>query len=401
MEQKKHAIKDAGASVIISDISLGAEVAIGTFKLFNRSFYIYRTSASEVQLPPGTAKITYTSGTTGSPKGVCLSQAGMEKVASSLLESIGARAAEKHLAVLPLPILLENIAGLYTTLLAGGTYIVKPQASIGFSQAFRPDFNLLISELINEKVTSCILVPELLKGLLLYLGVSGLILPDMRFMAVGGSKVSSGLLAEASAAGLPVYEGYGLSESASVVAVNTPEFSKAGTVGKILPHINLALTDDGEIILQSPAILGYTNGNFASNEYYTGDIGYVDDEGYLHVTGRKKNIIINSYGRNIAPEWPESELLSFPQIAQCFIYGDAAPELSALIVPISSAITQKEISEIINSANQKLPAYARIGAWRIVPPFTPMNGMLTSTGRLRRSEILKHYQPEKIAENVI
>jgi long-subunit acyl-CoA synthetase (AMP-forming) len=347
-----------------------------------------------VNLPKGTTKITYTSGTTGEPKGVCLSQEGMEQVARSLVSVIGQQAAEKTAAVLPLPVLLENIAGCYATLLAGGCYDVQPQACIGFQHGMVPGFVQLHCYLCEAAARSCILVPELLRGLMQVIAQTGQDLPDMRFIAVGGSRVSGTLLQQAQQLGLPVYQGYGLSEAASVVSVNTPAENQCGSVGKLLPHIDINIAADGEVLIQQPAFLGYVGEADPDNVFATGDIGALDDQGFLHITGRKKNIIINAMGRNISPEWPESELLAQPQIAQAVVFGDAEIGLSALLVPGAPSVTTSQLADAVARSNQSLPEYAKISYWQISAPFTVENKQLTGTGRPRRATIIEACQEQ-------
>lgn len=385
--QREHAIHSSGAAYVFSDdVSENDNI----FSIAGRRLYVIELSNSPVRLPQDTAKITFTSGTTGEPKGVCLSQSGMEKVAASLVGVIERQAATHTAAVLPLAVLLENIAGCYATLMAGGCYDVQPQQAIGFIKGMIPDFHKLNAYLFRVRASSCILVPELLRGMIQNLFHEKGSLPDMKFMAVGGSKVSPSLLVQASQLGLPVYQGYGLSEAGSVVAVNTPSQHAISSVGKCLPHINISIAADGEIILHDPVFLGYVGTDGCVADFPTGDIGRIDKRGYLHITGRKKNVIITSMGRNISPEWPESELLSQPVIAQALVFGDAESELSALIVPWSSLISQAQIENAIQSTNSLLPEYAHIRYWHLVAPFTMENGQLTGTGRPRRQAILHH-----------
>lgn len=388
--QRQHALHSAGANLLFSDKP-------GQTSLLNKSGYaisIQHLHNPPVDLHVDTSKITYTSGTTGEPKGVCLSQQGMEQVATSLLSVIGQSAAEKTAAVLPLAVLLENIAGCYATLLAGGCYDVQPQASIGFSHGMIPDFVQLFHYLRQSAARSCILVPELLRGLMQVIAQGGQGLPDMRFIAVGGSRVSASLLQQAELLGLPVYQGYGLSEAASVVSVNTRTSNGIGTVGMLLPHIEIEIAEDGEIMIQNPAFLGYVGEPVRDDSYPTGDIGTVDAQGFLCITGRKKNIIINAMGRNIAPEWPESELLAQPQIAQTLVMGDAEMALSALLVPSSTAVDVLQLNEAITRANRALPEYAQVRFWQISSPFTVANKQLTGTGRPRRSVIIEACQAQ-------
>lgn len=360
-EQRAHALRDAGVDALI-----GVTTS-------DQYFDLQHLACAPATLPPGTALITYTSGSTGTPKGVCLSQHGMEQVACSLLEVLGKELAQRHLSVLPLGVLLEQVGGFYTALLAGGTYIVRSEP--------------LPDALQLSRATSCILVPELLK-ILLHVDRS---YPDLRFAAVGGARVDTALLDEAARQCLPVYQGYGLSESASVVAVNTPVQNKIGTVGNLLPHIQCRVAEDGEIILRNPAILGYTGGAPWQGEFETGDLGAFDGDGFLTIQGRKKNLLITAYGRNIAPEWPESLLSAQPEIAQAFVYGDGQASLSALLVPgHEGADTHAALQRV----NAQLPDYARIDAWQHSHPFTPANGMATGNGRLRRNVILSTLSKE-------
>ena len=205
-------------------------------------------------------------------------------------------------------------------------------------------------------------------------------------MAVGGSKVDTSLITTARALGLPVYEGYGLSECGSVVSLNTPSHDKVGTVGQILPHIDVEISNN-QIKIKQPPFLGYV-GKKSEGLFNTGDIGQIDDDGFLSVSGRSKNVLITSYGRNIAPEWIEGIFLMQSSIAQIIVYGDAQPYLSALIVPFSSTV---DVEETVKTVNNNLPDYAQIKEFQTVPPFTIEGGTLTGTGRPCREEILKQY----------
>lgn len=356
-QQRTHALRDAGADWLLTEAGME------------------HVANPRVALPNGTALITYTSGSTGTPKGVCLNAEGMQCVAASLLAVLGKDAAQRHLSVLPLAVLLEQIGGLYATLLAGGTYV--------FAQVQTNPMGLA-EALDAHDITSCILVPELLK-LLLAQTTPGMF-AKLQFVAVGGARVAPELLHQAQLMGLPVYEGYGLTESASIVAVNTPSHHRAGTVGKLLPHIHASISTEGEILLHDPAMLGYTDGGRAGNPYATGDLGSIDADGFLHITGRKKNLLITAHGRNVAPEWPESLLAAQPEIAQAFVYGDGAATLSALLVPSREGA---DVGAALARVNAQLPDYARMVSWHRSQPFTQANGLATGNGRLRRDAILQ------------
>jgi long-subunit acyl-CoA synthetase (AMP-forming) len=198
---------------------------------------------------------------------------------------------------------------------------------------------------------------------------------SLRFAAVGGAKVSAGLLARARALGLPVYEGYGLSECASVVSLNVPGADRPGSAGRALSHARVRI-EEGEIVV---------------GELRTGDLGRVDAEGYLHIEGRRSNVLITSFGRNVSPEWPEAELVAGGAIAQAAVFGEARPRLCALVVPAPGA-TSAAIEAQVRAANERLPDYARIGAWISADePFTPHNGFATANGRARRDALWRAY----------
>lgn len=338
-------------------------------------------------LPPATAKITFTSGSTGTPKGVCLSQSGLEDVAASIGQVLGPAYAGRHLCVLPLAILLENVAGVYAALMMGATVCIPSLSSIGMADPFRPDFAALAAAINDSRATSVILVPELLRGLLAFTAASKTAYPSLKFIAVGGAKVAPELLQTAHALGLPVYEGYGLSECGSVVSLNTPDAARAGTAGRLLPHIR-AITKDGEIVILNPAFTGYMGEPPATGDFATGDLGEIGADGFVTLSGRKKNLIITSFGRNISPEWGESLLLAQPEIAQAVVYGDAAPHLSALVVPRAP---DSAVQAAIDRVNSQLPDYAQIRDFTAVPPFTAADGTLTGNGRIRRNNILQKH----------
>ncbi len=388
--QIAHVIKDAGLDVVLSERDFPG-FASSTLDIAGHTIYWVATKAEPKALPFGTAKITYTSGTTGTPKGVCLPQSHLETVAQSLVTVLGAHLAQRHIAVLPLAILLENVAGLYPTLMTGATYIVPSLRTLGYSAGLVPDGTMFVATLQRFEATSCILVPELLRLLMARIEHSGERLTHLSFVAVGGARVPPVLVSQARTLGLPVYEGYGLSECGSVVALNTPTDDNVGTVGRVLPHVKLSIATDGEIIIQNPGFLGYLGSTVAdTTSFATGDIGHLDKD-VLAVSGRKKNIIITALGRNVAPEWVESELNAEWPIAQSAIFGDDDHHLTALIVPLSSALPDGAIEAAIAATNARLPVYAQIGAWKRVVPFNTDTGTLTANGRLRREKIASLY----------
>ena len=214
-------------------------------------------------------------------------------------------------------------------------------------------------------------------------------------MAVGGAHVSKKLLQRAAALNIPVFEGYGLSESASVVALNTEKTNKIGSVGKPLPHVVIQFSEENEILVKGANLLGYTGETakeITDSFIKTGDIGYMDDEGFLFINGRKKNIFITSFGRNVSPEWVESALLNAPEILQVCLFGEAKPWNIALIVT-KPGVTSLLVSRAIEETNKQLPDYARITKWLLADaPFSVKNSQLTLNGRLKRDVISAAYK---------
>lgn len=401
--QLQHAIRDSGMDAILTDqperiealldgqCSRSASAEFGGLQLL-------RLAAPAVaSVPAHSAKITYTSGTTGQPKGVCLSREAMEGVAQSLCDAAAGGADDRHLCLLPLSTLLENLAGIYAPLLAGACSCVLPLNEVGLRGAAALDPGAMLQAMQQQRASSVIMVPQMLLGLVAALGQGAAVPAQLRFIAVGGAPVSPQLLARARQLGLPVYEGYGLSECASVLTLNTPEVNRPGSVGKPLSHVRIRFAADGEVIAGGAVFLGYlgqADGPDAQGWWPTGDIGHFDADGYLHLTGRKKNMFITSFGRNVAPEWVESELTLHPAIAQAAVFGEAQPWSAALIVPrqLPGIDAENAIIAAVVAANQSLPDYARVRKWLVAhEPFTPQNGMLTANGRLRRDQILTRY----------
>ncbi len=399
--QLLHAMLDAGVTTLLTDQPERFSQILGDF-IFQKSTLIiagkrlmqYDVRIPTKNLPAHTAKITYTSGTTGNPKGVCLSTAAMLNVAQSIAQKTNIHNGYRHLCILPLSTLLENVAGVYASLLAGVTIHVLPSDNIGLSGS-KLNIEKLHSALLQTQANTAILIPELLSSLVVALETGATKLPHIRFLAVGGAHVSKNLLERAKQLDLPVFEGYGLSESASVVALNTPNARKIGSVGKPLPHIAIQFSEDNEILVKGSNLLGYTGTNNAETNgdfIKTGDIGYMDDDGFLFINGRKKNIFITSFGRNVSPEWVESSLLNSPSILQACVFGEAKPFNVAVIVTNADS-TPILIYKAIEAINQLLPDYARISKWVLADaPFAVKNGQLTPNGRLKRDAILQTYQ---------
>ncbi len=377
--QVAQAVGQAGASALVS----------GPFEPSSAGFpqldaLVEEPVRSLTVLPKDTARITFTSGSTGEPKGVCLSLDHLLTVANAVVEHLGVHHAGRHLPLLPPGILLENVAGFYATMLAGGTYVALPQAFVGMTNPFRPDFTAMLDAIECHDITSLIMVPEYLAGLAATMNATGTRLPRLTLVAVGGARIDPLLLDAAARVGLPVRQGYGLTECASVIALDDGDPAARGSVGRTIGPNVIRLADDGEILIDGPLFLGTIGTPRALGPLATGDLGRLDSAGRLWIEGRKSALIVTSHGRNISPEWVEGILTAQPAILQALVRGDGRASLDALLVPASPSA---HIAAAVIAANEALPSYAEVTRWAVVPPFTPVAGLLTGNGRLRRAAI--------------
>ncbi|WP_110187847.1 AMP-binding protein [Pokkaliibacter plantistimulans] len=406
--QLLHVLHDSGADLLLSPQPLMPAEAI-TCPL--QQLQAWKLApATPARLPAGTVKITYTSGTTGNPKGVCLTDSLLDAVVLALADAVRPLQLQHHLCQLPLAVLLENIAGVDLPLYLGARLTLVPCQQLGFtgSSGLQPD--LWLTALHRYQPDSLLLLPQMLQ-LALGLLAAGQQLPaSVRFMPVGGGKVAPLLLQQARTLGLPVFEGYGLSECASVVALNLPGAEKIGTVGKPLGHLQVRISEQGEVLVKGQRFPGYLHDNRADHQnattadhtasagtsddgwLATGDLGQLDEEGYLTISGRCKHVFINSFGRNFSPEWIEAEAQTAPAIAQLVLMGDGRPFNVALITPRG---TRQQVDAQLAAVNQRLPDYARIHAWlALEQPLSSDNGLLTANGRPRRQLIGAHFAAE-------
>lgn len=348
-------------------------------------------AASAACLPRGTGKITYTSGSTGDPKGVCLGNAQLLRQAGALAEAVGVTA-PRHLSLLPLSVLLENVAGVYAALIAGGEVLLPELARLGFGGSSSVESSRLLGALDSLQPHTLILTPQLL-CLLVQACDRGWRAPvSLRFVAVGGARVAGESLLRAREHGIPVYEGYGLSECVSVVSLNTPTADRPGSAGRPLAHLHVVIRD-GEVMVAGNPFLGYV-GDRASwhpRSVASGDLGYLDESGFLHLEGRRSNLLVSSFGRNISPEWVESEIATGAPVAQCVVFGEARPFLVALLWA-DTRIGDAALAGRLARVNAGLPDYAQVRRWlRLDEPLTTGNGLLTANGKPRRAAILERF----------
>jgi long-chain acyl-CoA synthetase len=361
--------------------------SIGRYRLM-----LLGAAENDISLPENTGKITFTSGSTGRPKGVCLSNQQLIKHARALVEAVGLQQ-PRHLCLLPLSTLLENVGGVYAPLLAGGEIILPSLSEIGFEGSSSLNPQVFVDIIKRYRPDSIILTPQLLTVLVSAAKAGWQPPSSLKFVAVGGGKVSRKLLTQSHQLGIPAYEGYGLSECASVVCLNSAANQKDGSCGKPLSHLTIEI-EDGEIVVSGNAMLGYVGepSSWGKERVFTGDLGSVDADGFLQISGRKKNLLISSYGRNINPEWVESELLAQPAIAECVVFGEARPYCVALVSAGRADESTDSLQRIIDETNSQLPDYARVKKWQRLPRMLcTQDDLMTDNGRPRRAAIAARY----------
>ena len=396
--QVEHLLWSAGVDTLIYDKGMSAQLPperrVGAMALSD----LTDLSVAKLQprympcVPLNTTKITFTSGSTGKPKGVCLSFEQCLNVAESLAMAINV-SRPRHLCLLPLSTLLENIGGIYMPLLAGGNSILVPLGELGMTGSSELDTKRFLAALEHYQPNTLILVPELLAALDTALEQGWQPPESLRFVAVGGARIAPAMVRRVRDKGLPVYECYGLSECASIVSLSSSKYDRLGTSGCMLPNLDVRARE-GEIEVSGNNFLGYLDqpATWGLHSVSTGDIGTVDADGYVTIKGRSNNILITSFGRNVSPEWIESELSASRSFLQTLVVGDGRPCCTALLLPVNADASDMEIQAAVDHANAGLPDYARVKQWlRLSEPLTVANGLLTDNGRARREQIQERY----------
>jgi len=347
--------------------------------LSNQYLSLFPNLSREIS-PGDTATIVYTSGTSGTPKGVMLTHQNILTNVRAVLERIPLGPQDGVLSFLPLSHILERMAGFYTILYAGGTiaYAGSLDTIAEDIRAIRPTLMITVPrflekmyENIRETVASGPAIGRFifrwslergqrrpaigevgkenrraeslasrLASRFVYSRLREKLGGQIRFFISGGAPLSPDIARFYHAVGLPVYEGYGLTETSPVVSVNAPGAWKIGSVGRPVPGVEVITAADGEILVRGPNVMaGYlgraeeTAEAIAGGWFHTGDIGRIDADGYLYITDRKKDLIVTSGGRNIAPQPIETLLKSSPYIKEAVLIGNRRPFISALICP--------------------------------------------------------------------
>jgi long-subunit acyl-CoA synthetase (AMP-forming) len=294
------------------------------------TFWINQGTALACATTAGFSLVIYTSGSSGNPKGARHTARQIETVVRGLASASAASCADRYLSLLPLPMLLETICAVFLPIFCGAEAHFAGAAA---ERIGRGESQGLARVIAAHQPTATVLVPQLLRTLVYELKASDMTSPaSLRFVAVGGASIPRKILDIAGQMGIPVYEGYGLSECCSVVALNRPGDHRTGSVGKPLHGITVGI-EDGEIVVSGPSVMsGYVDGPAASGVWRTGDLGSIDADGFLTVHGRKDSLIVTSFGRNVSPEWVEAALMADPRIAIAAVASSDGPSLRALLI---------------------------------------------------------------------
>ena len=226
----------------------------------------------------------------------------------------------------------------------------------------------------------------------------------IKYLITGSAPINRHVLEFYHNNGLMLFETYGLTET-GVTTINHHGAYKIGSVGKVVEDKEVAITDEGEILVRGKYCWGrsYLNDTTGLNEKVfrsdgyiaTGDVGYFDEDGFLYITGRIKEMVVLSNGHKYHPRPAEEELCNSGLIAQAAIFGDGLPYLAAVVVKSNRNVSADMIKECISNVNERLPEYAKIKAYCIAKePFTMENGMLTSSVKLNRKFIYQAYKDE-------
>ncbi len=375
--------------------------------------------------PGDLATIMYTSGTTGDPKGVMLTHGNLLSNVAACLEAEPLRSGDVAFCWLPLSHIYARTVDFYETLVAGTTLCLAESPETA------------VADLAEIQPTHISCVPRFYEKLLAAVGspdpaVTGERLrkvfgPRMRFLGSGGAPLPLAIEQTLRAAGLPILPGYGLTESSPVISFNLPRRNKPGTVGVALPGVEVKIAPDGEILTRGPHVMaGYWNNPAATAEairdgwLHTGDLGTLDADGFLTITGRKKELMVLSNGKKVVPTYIEGLLVADECIDQAAVYGEGRHFLTALIVPhwdnlrraaaecgrpipdgepddalARDATVCEVLRQRVDRRLADVAGYERVKKFIVLPrPFSVADGELTVSLKLRRNVVFNKYRAE-------
>lgn len=407
------------------------------------------------------ASLVYTSGTTGPPKGVMLTHANFLSNVEACSDLFTIGPTDECLSFLPLSHVFERMAGYYFMLRQGAViaYAESLDSVPANMGEVRPTVVISVPRLYEKmyaRVLERVLAGPWLKKQLFFGALkagralvesemrgepAGVLLNKtvaiarkvvfaplrehlggrLRFFVSGGAPLGRDIAEFFFAAGLPIYEGYGLTETSPVIAANTPRHTRLGTVGRPIPGTEVRIAEDGEILARGPGVFqGYwgqpeqTTEVFTDGWFKTGDIGKVDADGFLAITDRKKDLIVTAGGKNVAPQVLENRFKTDKFIANVMVCGDRKPFLTALVVPNFDNIEKyardhqidfldhcdlvnlpqilRLIRERIDRQQTNMPSFQRIKRFTLLSrDFSGSEGEVTPTLKIKRKVVAKHF----------
>ena len=409
------------------------------------------------------ATLLFTSGTTGEPKGVMLTHGNFLANVESILQHIDIGEDDRTLSFLPLSHCFERTAGHYTLLAAGGQIAyashldrvalelreIPPTLVLGvprffekmqsrvlatvekshpyrrrlFHYALRVGRRALAARFAERELTMAERWRMELADRLVFSRLRERLGGRVRLLVSGGAPLDAEITEFFLAVGLCLCEGYGLTETSPVIACNQPPTPRAGSVGRVVPEVDVRIADDGEIVVRGPNVMrGYFEDPDATAEvldddgtFHTGDVGELDEDGFLRITDRKKDLIITAGGKNVSPAAVEGVLKRSPWIADLCLIGDRRPYLVALVVPEFATLKRhaeqlgiewtdrpsmlrhpdlcKPLREIVAEANAQLAPPERVRRFSLLETgFSQENKTLTATLKVRRHEVARVYE---------
>jgi long-chain acyl-CoA synthetase len=411
--------------------------------------------------PDDLATIIYTSGTTGEPKGVMLTHGNLVSNLKAGAVVLSVSQDDVALSFLPLSHAFErtvayiyllcgvtihfaesfdtigrDIGAVRPTILTGvprvyeklhARIVEKGQSAPGIKGSlFRWAVNVAMAagraELRGQSPGLLTSLQAALADRLVFAKIRDGLGGRIRYLVSGSAPLPIVIAEFFRGVGLPIIEGYGLTETAPILTVNPPEAPRAGTVGKALPGVELRIADDGEILARGPNVMpGYYNKPAATADvlrdgwFHTGDIGAIDAEGYLRITDRKKDLLVTSGGKKIAPQPIEAVLKRSPLVAEVVLLGDRRRYAAALIVPDFAALDRrlKDLGrptaareelvkrpdvlalyqEIVDGLNRELSQFERIKKFAVLPAeFSIESGELTPTLKVKRKVVEERWR---------
>ena len=412
----------------------------------------YRETVNGVS-PNDIATIIYTSGTTGRSKGVMLTHVNILSNVRASLQMISMKSDDVALSFLPLSHSLERTV-VYAYLCEGVTVafaesletiardlrMIKPTIMTGVPRVYekvqarvlesvaqapairRKIFKWAISagwsrasrQFANQSVPWYIRFQNLLADRMVFQKIRARTGGRLRLIVSGGAPLGISTAEFFCAIGMPIVEGYGLTETAPVLTLNPPEAVRIGTVGKTIPGVDLKVAPDGELLARGPNVMqGYYGKPDATAEvirdgwFHTGDIGNIDDDGYVSITDRKKDILVTSNGKNVAPQPIEAHFKRSPLVAEALLLGDRRRFIAVLLIPdraqleelvlrdgasfipiedlVERADVQSLYQEVVDEVNVTLAGFEQVRRFKLLPTeFSIAGGELTPTMKVRR-----------------